>query len=314
MIMVMTTEIYDISNESIKKVSDMLKNGKLAAFPTETVYGIGADLFNEEACSKIFTAKNRPMDFPLSAHISELKFVTDLCQDIPDDFYRLAEVFLPGPLTIIMNATDRISKVVSCGKQTIAIRVPDDENFIKLSKEFGAPIAATSANISGKPSPIHHNQVIEDMNGRIDAVLCAGECKLKLDSTVISLIDGKYQILRPGLVTKRMLEMAIGKEFEYINSDLPERNRDIIWCSDVSIVERIDFSNACLVIYGHTLLSAKPNVFALDNHNVFEVLRQCDKFQKIYFLINDSINENVALKHRIEKYFGQIRIKQCKES
>ena len=306
----MTTEKYDISNESIKKVSQLLKSGKIVAFPTETVYGLGANLFDDLACSNVFRAKNRPMDFPLSAHISDLNQVSDLCMDVPEDFYKLAKVFLPGPLTIIMKAKPSVSDIITCGKKTIAIRVPDDEVFISLSKEFGAPIAATSANISGKPSPINHEQVIEDIDGRIDAVICAGECKLKLDSTVISLAEGKYEILRPGLVTKRMLEGAIGKEFVYLNSELTERNREIIWCNDVAVAENINIQDSCMVIYGNYSIQSRANVFAIDNQNIFDILRTSDKFNKIYFLIDESINENIALKHRIEKYFGQIGLQK----
>ena len=187
----------------------IIRNGGLVAFPTETVYGLGANGLDGEAVNKIFEAKGRPNDNPLILHIAKKSDVKQLWKHIPDEARRLMDAFWPGPLTIIYLKSDIVPDEVTAGLDTVAVRMPDNKTALALIRAAGVPIAAPSANLSGKPSPTTAEHVLEDMDGRIDMVLDGGPCRVGVESTVISLV-GKPRILRPGGITKEMLEQVIG--------------------------------------------------------------------------------------------------------
>ncbi len=192
--------------EVIKKAAFIIKEGGLVAFPTETVYGLGADVFNNRAIERIYLAKGRPFDNPLIVHISDLSQLELLASPIPPEINSLANKFWPGPLTIILNRKAGIPSGVSAGLSTIAVRVPYHSAALELIKEAGTPIAAPSANLSGKPSPTESAHVIEDLGGKIEAVIDGGTCTIGLESTVLDLTGQEPVLLRPGGVDLEELE------------------------------------------------------------------------------------------------------------
>lgn len=205
----METEI--LKSFEVKKAADIIKDGGLVALPTETVYGLGADAFNKDAIKKIFIAKGRPNDNPLIVHISDFDEVYNLTRDFKEIAKELVKVFWPGPLTIILPKSDRVIDEVTAGLDSVAIRFPSHPLIKEVIKLAKTPIAAPSANLSGKPSPTKLSHVIHDMNGKIDAILDGGDCSVGLESTVISFVSKKPRLFRPGAITVEQIEKVIGK-------------------------------------------------------------------------------------------------------
>lgn len=204
----MNTKILNVSQIDI--AAQIINNGGLVAIPTETVYGLAANAFDSNAVSKIFKAKGRPSDNPLIVHISDINEIYRLVLDFPKKAQDLAFKFWPGPITIILKKSDVIPNVVSGNLDTVAIRMPDNDLTRKLIKISGKPLAAPSANLSGSPSPTTMKHVLDDLNGKIDAIIDGGNCKVGLESTVITLVSEKPRILRPGGITKEQIESVIG--------------------------------------------------------------------------------------------------------
>lgn len=196
--------------EIYEEAARTLKDGGLVAFPTETVYGIGANALIPEVVKKIYEAKGRPSDNPLIVHVGDSRDVAKYVQEIPSVAYKLMEAFWPGPLTLIFRKNDCIPDLITGGLKTVALRVPSHPVARGIIKTSGLPIAAPSANISGKPSPTIANHVIEDLSGRVDIIVDGGNANIGLESTVLDLTQEKPMILRPGGVTKEMLEEVVG--------------------------------------------------------------------------------------------------------
>ncbi len=216
----METEILDIAEArdyAISRAAELLRQGQIIAIPTETVYGLAADIFNAAAVHKIFAAKRRPANSPLSAHISNLKQVEMVAQNIDKRFWPLAEKFMPGPVGVIIEANPRVPSVVTAGTNTIGIRFPDEQNFIDIVNLFGSPVAATSANLSGKPSPTSAEHVARDLNGSIAAIVDAGISRYSTESTIISLLAEVPVILRQGVVSREALEEVLNCHIDYKN-------------------------------------------------------------------------------------------------
>ncbi|MDD4076023.1 MAG: L-threonylcarbamoyladenylate synthase [Eubacteriales bacterium] len=188
----------------------VIRNGGLVAFPTETVYGLGANGLDGAAVQRIFEVKGRPNDNPLILHVAKKSDVKALWHDIPEKARILMDTFWPGPLTIVYNKSSVVPDEVTAGLPTVAVRMPDHRCALALIREAGVPIAAPSANLSGKPSPTTAEHVKDDLWGKIDVILDGGPCRVGLESTVLSLV-GTPAILRPGGVTKEMLEAVIGE-------------------------------------------------------------------------------------------------------
>lgn len=201
----------NIDYKIIEKFGKMLKEGKTVIFPTETVYGLGANALDEEAASKIYTAKGRPSDNPLLVHISKKEDITELVEGIDEKANLLMDEFWPGPLTIVFKKKKIIPERISGGLDTVAIRMPSDEVARALIEGSGVPIAAPSANISGKPSPTKAEHIIEDMEGRVDGILIGGPCNFGVESTIIDLSGDYPMVLRPGSITLEMLRGVLGK-------------------------------------------------------------------------------------------------------
>lgn len=205
----MTTKIIKAS-EGIKEGARIIDDGGLVVFPTETVYGLGANAFDQDAVAKIFKAKGRPGDNPLIVHISSLEQVKDIAVDVPDKFYELAARFMPGPLTIILKKSDKIPYVVTAGGDTVGIRMPKN----KWARELIAnskPLAAPSANRSKHISPTTAEHVYEDLKGEVELILDDGPCAVGIESTVLDLTCDTPTILRPGAITADMLLDIVGQ-------------------------------------------------------------------------------------------------------
>lgn len=196
------TKILGKDDKSIEYASELLKYGEVVGIPTETVYGLGANAFDENAVRKIFEAKGRPADNPLIVHISEFSQIEELVTEIPRLAIVCAEKFWAGPLTMIMPKSPRIPMVTSGGLDTVGIRMPSDKTAGKIISACGFPIAAPSANLSGSPSPTTAQHVFNDMNGRIPAIVDGGYCCVGVESTVISF-EGRdgIRLLRPGFIS-----------------------------------------------------------------------------------------------------------------
>lgn len=209
----MKTQLFTNTPENIIKTAEILKKGGLAAIPTETVYGLAADALNGEAVAKIFKAKGRPMDNPLIVHVAEFEDIERfaLVREIPEAAKKLAKVFWPGPLTIIMKKGGVIPDEVSAGLDTVAIRLPSHPSARAIIKAADTPLAAPSANLSGSPSPTTAQHVMNDMDGKIDAVFDGGACGVGVESTVITLAEGTPRLLRPGKVTLEELREVLGE-------------------------------------------------------------------------------------------------------
>ncbi|HIH72651.1 MAG: Sua5 superfamily-related protein [Thermococcales archaeon 44_46] len=197
--------------EKIKIAARFIREGKLVAFPTETVYGLGADALNENAVKRIFEAKGRPPDNPLIIHIAEFDQVYELAREVPEKAKMLAENFWPGPLTIVLPKGDKVPHATTGGLETVAIRMPAHEIALGLIKASKRPIAAPSANISGKPSPTLAEHVADDFYGRIECIIDGGETKIGVESTVIDLTTEPPMLLRPGGLPLEEIERVIGK-------------------------------------------------------------------------------------------------------
>ena len=210
LLLLMKTEILSPTRENIKRAGKLIRAGELVAFPTETVYGLGADGLNSNACKKIFDAKGRPSDNPLILHFATLSQVECAAKILPVA-EKLFAAFCPGPLTIILPKTKFVPDDVTGGLSTVGVRFPDNDVARALIKAADCPIAAPSANLSGRPSPTTPQAVYVDMNGKIKIVLDGGACQFGVESTIVDVTSPVPEILRPGAVTKEMLEEIIGE-------------------------------------------------------------------------------------------------------
>jgi L-threonylcarbamoyladenylate synthase len=200
----------DPDRRAIEEAASILKSGGVVAFPTETVYGLGAIYNLVEAVKKVFQAKKRPMDNPLILHVSSFSQVSELAVDIPVEVHELAKRFWPGPLTIVLPKSARVPREVTGGLGKVAIRMPAHNVALKLIEAAGAPIAAPSANLSGRPSPTTAQHVIEDLGDAIDGILDAGETLYGVESTVIDLTSRPPVLLRPGSMPVEEIEKVLG--------------------------------------------------------------------------------------------------------
>ena len=216
----MKTEIFNISpdtvessteKERIAKAADIIKQGGLVAFPTETVYGLGGNATDKNAAAKIYAAKGRPSDNPLIIHIAEPEDAERYAFTNPT-YYKLAEAFMPGPLTVILPKRDIIPSEVTGGLSTVAIRCPAHPIARELIKAADVAIAAPSANLSGSPSPTCGEHVINDLNGRIDAIISGGDSEIGLESTIVKAEDDKLTLLRPGAITADALRCVCDRK------------------------------------------------------------------------------------------------------
>ncbi len=315
----MFTKILDAINyqeNSINEAIDWLKYGEPIAFPTETVYGLGAGLFDYNAVEKIFKIKGRAFTNPLAAHISNIEDVEILCKDIKDEFYLLAEKFLPGPLSIVLHKKDIVPKLVSGGGDTISIRMPRNDIFMSLSKQLAQPIAATSANKSGRPSPTSAEFVYDDLNGKIPIILNAGKCRYQIESTVISLINDSPELIRPGAISQNEIEEFLGKKIisrdkQIVLSksntfDVNNLNYQLIIIDDLINIDKILLKNnskkIAFMAKNTNIIDYNIDKIETNEIDFFNHLRYIEKnnFDILIIYLDEYIKSSEVLRHRLK--------------
>lgn len=222
----METLRLNTTQSDIRKAGSIIRNGGLVAFPTETVYGLGADALNAEAVKSVYVAKGRPSDNPMIVHIADAMDLEPLIKDgkasVTPDAVKIIGTFWPGPLTLIFPKSEIVPDTTTGGLDTVAIRMPSNQTAQDLIRTSRRPIAAPSANLSGKPSPTTADDVLEDMDGRIEAVIMGEQCDVGIESTVLDMTGETPVILRPGIITKEWISAVLGKVVDYDSALLTE--------------------------------------------------------------------------------------------
>lgn len=219
-----------LNEKQINEAASIIRNGGLVAFPTETVYGLGANALDEEAVAKVYEAKGRPSDNPMIVHIARASDIGQLTPMLSSTIVTLIDNFWPGPLTLVVKRKPGVPDRTTGGLDTVGVRMPDSPLALELINQAGCPIAAPSANLSGKPSPTRVQDVIEDLDGKVDAILEGPDCRVGIESTVLDVTGDTPVILRPGIVTAENIEAAIGKKVKvdpalYINQPRDEDDK-----------------------------------------------------------------------------------------
>ena len=196
---------------TVSVAAEIIRSGGLVAIPTETVYGLGANGLNEDAVRRIFEAKGRPQDNPLILHIAEAGQMELFCEDVPEEAYKLAEAFWPGPLTLVLKCKPIVPKRTTAGLDTVAIRCPDHDVTRAIIAASGVPVAAPSGNTSGRPSPTKASHMVEDMDGKIEAIVDGGSCGIGVESTILDLTVTPPRLLRPGGMPVEQLAEIVGE-------------------------------------------------------------------------------------------------------
>lgn len=305
----MNTKMVIPCAASFEEAAQLINMGEVVGFPTETVYGLGADATNEEAVKKIFRAKGRPGDNPLIVHIASLSDIHNvICGEMPEWAQKLAEAYWPGPLTMIFDKGENIPSAVTAGLDSVAVRIPGNPDARALIKASKKPIAAPSANLSGRPSPTTAKHVFEDMNGRIPMIIDGGESDVGLESTVLDVRTLPVKVLRPGGVTPKMIADIVGevevagsvmrplKEGETVLSPgmkykhyAPEGSLVIVKGAAEKVAHAIidmydatEGEKCILALEGNLSLYEGRNVFSLGKnpeemaHKLFDALREMD--------------------------------------
>ena len=312
----------NINLDDIKQAADFIKSGKLVIFPTETVYGIGADGLNSDAINDIFKAKGRKNDNPLILHVSSIDMVYRIAKNINEIELKLMNKFFPGPLTIIFDKKECVPYAATGGLDTVGIRMPSNIIANKLIEYSDTPIAAPSANVSGKPSGTNISDIIDELGNKVSCIIDGGDTKIGVESTVVRVIDNKIHILRPGYVTKEMLEeygeVIIDK---HILGDIEENDKVLspgmkykhyapntkcvmVYSKNnnklISKIKEIETSNTLVICnelnknnykkcisYGTTLEDIA--------HNIFKILREVDNYNVDLVIIEGVGKEGLGL-------------------
>lgn len=320
--------IFDMKDKininEIEKASNLIKEGKLVLFPTETVYGIGADGLNEQAVKNIFIAKGRAQDNPLILHVSSFEMITRIAKNINEVEKNLIFKFFPGPLTIILERTKIVPDVVTGGLDTVGVRMPSNIIAKTLIEKANTPIAAPSANISGKPSGTNIKDIFDELNNKVDCIIDGGNTDIGLESTVVRVIDNKVKILRPGKITKEQLEkqgfnveidnnvfnkikendivLSPGMKYKHY---APNKKCLLIYSDDnkkfIEKIHELEKESNILVVCKNNNTKYFENTIAMGNtleeisHNIFTILRQVDKTNASLVVIEGVNKEGLGL-------------------
>ena len=318
--------IENYNEKEIQKASEEIKNGNLVIFPTETVYGIGANAFNEEACNNIFKAKGRASDNPLIVHVCNEEMISQVVKQPNELETKLIKEFCPGPFTIILKAKDIIPKIVTAGIDTVGIRMPSNKIANKLIEYANTPIAAPSANASGKPSGTKIEDIKKEFDGKVATIIDAGMVDIGLESTVVKVIENKVVILRPGKITKEDIE-KLGIEVEIDKNILGKCSENEKVLSPGMKYKHYAPNTKCLMIYSKdeqkmvnkinefvngkdALIVCKDcnyskynvkHIIKMGNsleeiaHNIFSILREVDKYNANIVVIEGMEKEGLGL-------------------
>lgn len=337
----MITKIYKVNDikkdkKYIEEAVKQLRNDELVAIPTETVYGLGANGLSEEACRKIFETKGRPQDNPLILHLSKIDELERLVKDIPEDVDRLMEELWPGPLTLIFYKSQVVPSIVTAGGSTVAIRIPNNNITRDIIEKAEFPIAAPSANLSGRPSPTTAEDVYGDLNGKIPLIIDGGQSNIGIESTVLDITEKPYTILRPGFFDKEDLEVYLDEvlyDTSLVKDDViprspgqkykhyaPKASVEVIVGDEISIKSYIEdfkknkgkekvayilFDENKYLLKGEEIflsLGSKKNLIEMA-HNLFRNLRQADrlKVDKIICEGTDEKGIGIGIMNRLKK-------------
>ncbi len=288
------TQILSSSDSDIKKAGELLRKGSVVAIPTETVYGLGANALDEEAVRKIFKAKGRPQDNPLIVHIGEFSDIYNYVTDVPENALKLAQRFMPGPLTMVLPKKDIIPNATSGGLDTVGIRLPVNKVARAIINESGCPIAAPSANLSGSPSPTTLEHVVKDMSGRIPAIVDGGHCSVGVESTVVCFDnDGKVRLLRPGFVSFEDICDTVGEDNAVCDIGVTEKISEGEKVLSPGMKYKHYSPKADVVIVEGTAESFRRYVAEHDSDGVYAMIFDSDKtdFSSKYITYGDTSEE-----------------------
>jgi L-threonylcarbamoyladenylate synthase len=317
----MNTEL--LAPKDLEKAAHFLRMGEIVAFPTETVYGLGARIFDPEAIQKIFSVKGRPSDNPLIAHISSLEQISMIAIELSEDFIRLAEAFFPGPLTIVCKRHPSVPDIATAGLDTLGVRMPNHPLARDLISLVGEPLVAPSANVSGRPSSTCFSHVLEDFEGKIAAVVEAEGCFCGIESTIVQLQDDRVVVLRPGAISAEQIEQVVKKPVETYTFSResekkvlcpgvkyrhysPKGELQLFTSWDALLREAISFKNYKVMVVGPTEMKKEVDftTFAtLSRHSLYHTLRRCDSegYEKILVYCSPEILQDLALMNRLSK-------------
>jgi len=329
----METLALEINEKNLKTAADVLKNGGLVAFPTETVYGLGANAFDEKAVADIFKAKGRPSDNPLIVHISDIEMAGTIAV-VDERAKRVMEAFMPGALTVVLPKKSTVPTVVTAGLDTVAVRMPLSQQARQFIEACGVPVAAPSANTSSRPSPTDWETVYEDMNGKIPIILKGEKCSVGIESTVLSLVGENPVIFRPGVVTAADIFEKTGVRVEYLKADVNlkevnspglrykhyapscpmylERNGDVAKVSEFIDLNRKEGKRVALIAMESVCCEIAADVaFSLGKtpddamKNLFSCLRNAEKQSDVIVAVYCDTSENSnGINNRIMKSCG----------
>ncbi len=322
----MTTQV--LKAENITEAVQFLHSGELVAFPTETVYGLGARVFDESAVRRIFVAKGRPSDNPLIVHCAEKADVISVSEPLPSRqqglFGALYEAFCPGALTVLLPKHSSVSEVVTAGLETLAVRFPAHPVAQALIREVGEPLVAPSANRSGYPSPTTARHVLDDLSGRIAAVIDGGVCAVGIESTVVNILTESLTILRPGSITKEQLDrVALAQGFQpFVYASGKESgeksavplspgmkyrhyapNASVLLASSLEEASLLATTNSPALILARPEYADGASIHVLSEQSLYGALRKADDegFRAVVLVCDDAIQHNIALMNRISK-------------
>lgn len=313
----MKSKYIDLKNDNdynkIKSAAESIKQGKLVLFPTETVYGIGANALDEKAVKDIFIAKGRAQDNPLIVHIANIEMLDKLVQNVGEIELNLMKIFWPGPLTIVLEKKSIIPNVITGGLDTVAIRMPSNEIARKLIEYSNCPIAAPSANVSGKPSGTMVEDIIEELDGKVDYIIDSGKVDIGVESTVVRVVDGVVHILRPGKITPEDIQ-NLGLEIFVEKQILGEYKKDEKVMSPGIKYKHYAPTTKCLLVYSEN----EEKIIEKINENIQEKnavvickTRNIDKYNAEYRLgMGNTLEEITAniftLLRKADKYNAEI--------
>lgn len=298
--------------EEVVRAANLLRAGGIVAFPTETVYGLGAAIFNSGAIEGIFRVKGRPLDNPLIAHVCDFAQIEKIAVALPHRFYVLAERFFPGPLTLVVKKHPAVPSIVSAGRETIALRMPKQGIARALIAALGEAIVAPSANLSGKPSATQAEHVLDDFDGKIAAVIEGGRCELGIESTVLSLQDAPV-LLRPGTVSKQELEEALGCTIQEADAQTPIASPGMKYrhyCPNApvhlfhtreALCAAARMQTRPMILSREGCIAACPgDHFMLEAHTLYALFRLADKqTYSSVLILDEGIQNDAALLNRL---------------